>query len=241
LGWGRCRRGDPAFGRSPDEAEAPGCVSWRILDRTGIGNTGMGLLIIGILAAYLLGSISSAIVVSRLLGLPDPRGLGSGNPGATNVLRAGSKTGAALTLIGDVAKGWLPVFIVMQLGDFAGWMIGLVGLAAFLGHLYPLYFGFHGGKGVATALGVILAISPLTGALVIVSWLLVAAIFRYSSLAALVAALAAPLYLALIHPDLWLITAICVMVLFLYARHYANIQRLLRGTEPRIGEKKPAT
>jgi len=129
----------------------------------------------------------------------------------------------------------------MQLGDFAGWMIGLVGLAAFLGHLYALYFGFQGGKGVATALGVILAISPLTGALVILSWLLVAVIFRYSSLAALAAALAAPLYLALIHPDPWLITAICVMVLFLYARHYANIQRLLRGTEPRIGEKKPAT
>jgi len=201
----------------------------------------MLLLIISVLVAYLLGSISAAIVVSRLLGLPDPRGLGSGNPGATNVLRAGSKTGAALTLVGDVAKGWLPVFIVMQLtpGD-PGWMVGLVGLAAFLGHLYPVYFRFEGGKGVATALGVILAISPLTGALVVLTWLLVAAIFRYSSLAALVAALATPLYIALIEPDPWLVTAICAMVVFLYVRHYANIQRLMRGTEPRIGAKKPA-
>lgn len=201
----------------------------------------MGILVIGILAAYLLGSVSSAIVVSRLLGLPDPRSLGSGNPGATNVLRSGSKTGAALTLIGDVAKGWLPVFIVMQLGDVPGWMIGLVGLAAFLGHLYPVFFNFQGGKGVATALGVILALSPLTGLIVILTWLLVAAIFRYSSLAALVAALAAPVYLALIQPDAWLVTAICGMTLFLYARHYPNIQRLLQGTEPRIGSKKSAT
>ena len=194
----------------------------------------MGLLIIGIVVAYLLGSISSAIVVSKLLGLPDPRGFGSGNPGATNVLRAGSKSGAALTLAGDVAKGWLPVFIVMQLGYPPGLMLGLVGLAAFLGHLYPLYFGFQGGKGVATALGVILAISPLTGALVILTWALVAAIFRYSSLAALIAALAAPVYLALIQPEPWLVTVICVLVVVLYARHYGNIQRLLTGTAPRM-------
>jgi acyl phosphate:glycerol-3-phosphate acyltransferase len=200
----------------------------------------MGIMIMGILVAYLLGSISSAIVVSYLLRLPDPRTTGSGNPGATNVLRAGSKLGAALTLIGDVAKGWLPVFIVMQLGFYPGWMIGLVGLAAFLGHLYPLYFGFKGGKGVATALGVILAISPLTALLVIATWLLVAVILRYSSLAALVAALAAPIYLAFVYPDPWLVTALCVMTLFLYARHYGNIQRLLQGTEPRIGQKKPA-
>lgn len=201
----------------------------------------MGLMIISVLGAYLLGSISAAIVVSRMLGLPDPRGLGSGNPGATNVLRAGSKTGAALTLLGDVAKGWLPVFIVIQLvPDESGWMIGLVGLAAFLGHLYPLYFRFRGGKGVATALGVILAVSPLTGALVVLTWLLAAAIFRYSSLAALVAALATPIYVALIQPDPWLVTAICVMVALLYVRHRDNIQRLMQGTEPRIGKKRPA-
>ncbi|MBS0001609.1 MAG: glycerol-3-phosphate acyltransferase, partial [Thioalkalivibrio sp.] len=124
--------------------------------------------------------------------------------------------------------------------DEPGWMVGLVGLAAFLGHLYPLYFRFRGGKGVATALGVILAINPLTGALVVLTWLLVAAIFRYSSLAALVAALATPVYVALIQPDPWLVTAICVMVAFLYVRHYDNIQRLMQGTEPRIGKKRPA-
>ncbi len=200
----------------------------------------MGIMIMGILVAYLLGSISSAIVVSHLLGLPDPRGTGSGNPGATNVLRAGSKTGAVLTLVGDIAKGWLPVFIAVQLGYFPAWMVALIGLAAFLGHLYPVFFGFKGGKGVATALGVILAISPLTGLLVILTWLVVAATLRYSSLAALVAALAAPVYLALVDPDPWLVTTLCVMALFLYWRHYGNIQRLLNGTEPRIGGKKPA-
>lgn len=198
----------------------------------------MGWMIMGILLAYLLGSISSAILVSRLLGLPDPRATGSGNPGATNVLRAGSKTGAALTLIGDVAKGWLPVFIVIQLGYYPSWMVGLIGLAAFLGHLYPVFFGFKGGKGVATGLGVLLGLNPLLGLLVILTWLLVAALSRYSSLAALVAVLAAPVYLWLLAPDPWLIAALCVMALFLYGRHYSNIQRLLRGTEPRIGQKK---
>ncbi|AHE99636.1 glycerol-3-phosphate 1-O-acyltransferase PlsY [Thioalkalivibrio paradoxus] len=201
----------------------------------------MGVLIIGILLAYLLGSISSAIVISRLMGLPDPRGTGSGNPGATNVLRAGSKTAAALTLAGDVAKGWLPVFIAVQSGYFPAWMVGLIGLAAFLGHLYPAFFGFRGGKGVATALGVILAIHPLTGLLVLATWLLIAFILRYSSLAALVAALAAPVYLALLHPEPWLIAAAGVMALFLFLRHASNIQRLLQGTEPRIGTKRPAT
>ena len=203
----------------------------------------MGQLIMGILLAYLLGSISSAIVVSRILRLPDPRGIGSGNPGATNVLRAGSKIAAAWTLIGDVAKGWLPVFIVMQLGTFPGWMIALVGLAAFLGHLYPVYFGFKGGKGVATALGVILALNPLTGLLVILAWLVAAFTLRYSSLAALLAALAAPvlLYAMQTHagqPDPWLVAAVAAMTLLLYARHRTNIQRLIQGTEPRIGEKK---
>jgi acyl phosphate:glycerol-3-phosphate acyltransferase len=202
------------------------------------------MLIMGIMLAYLLGSISSAIVVSRLLGLPDPRSTGSRNPGATNVLRLGSKTGAALTLFGDAAKGWLPVFIVMQLGYYSGWMVGLIGLAAFLGHLYPLYFGFKGGKGVATALGVVLALSPLTGVLVVVTWLLIAVVLRYSSLAALVAALAAPFYLYFVEaytgrPDVWPVAAVAVMTLFLYARHRQNIQRLLQGTEPRIGQKKP--
>lgn len=203
----------------------------------------MGQLIMGILLAYLLGSISSAIVVSRLMRLPDPRGIGSGNPGATNVLRAGSKAAAAWTLIGDVAKGWLPVFIVMQLGDFPGWMVALVGLAAFLGHLYPVYFRFKGGKGVATALGVILALSPLTGLLVILTWLIAAFTLRYSSLAALLAALAAPVLLYAVQTysgqqDPWSVAAVVAMTVLLYARHHANIRRLIQGTESRIGEKK---
>ena len=206
----------------------------------------MGQLIMGILLAYLLGSISSAIVVSRILRLPDPRGIGSGNPGATNVLRAGSKIAAAWTLIGDMAKGWLPVFIVMQLGTFPGWMVALVGLAAFLGHLYPVYFGFRGGKGVATALGVILALSPLTGLLVILTWLAVALTLRYSSLAALLAALAAPVLLYAVQayggqPDPWLVAAVAAMTLLLFARHRSNIQRLIEGTEPRIGQKGRAS
>jgi glycerol-3-phosphate acyltransferase PlsY len=206
----------------------------------------MGQLIMGILLAYLLGSISSAIVVSRILRLPDPRGIGSGNPGATNVLRAGSKIAAAWTLIGDMAKGWLPVFIVMQLGTYPGWMVALVGLAAFLGHLYPVYFGFRGGKGVATALGVILALSPLTGLLVILTWLLAAWTLRYSSLAALLAALAAPVLLYAVQayagqPDPWWVAAVAAMTLLLYARHRTNIQRLIEGTEPRIGQKGPAS
>jgi len=206
----------------------------------------MGQLIMGILLAYLLGSISSAIVVSRILRLPDPRGIGSGNPGATNVLRAGSKIAAAWTLIGDVAKGWLPVFIVMQLGTSPGWMVALVGLAAFLGHLYPVYFGFKGGKGVATALGVILALNPLTGLLVILTWLVAAFTLRYSSLAALLAALAAPvlLYAVQAHggqPDPWWVAAVAAMTLLLYARHRTNIQRLIEGTEPRIGQKGRAS
>jgi glycerol-3-phosphate acyltransferase PlsY len=206
----------------------------------------MGQLIMGLLLAYLLGSISSAIVVSRLLRLPDPRGIGSGNPGATNVLRAGSKTAAAWTLIGDVAKGWLPVFIVLQLGDVPGWAVALVGLAAFLGHLYPVYYGFKGGKGVATALGVILALSPLTGLLVILTWLVAAVTLRYSSLAALLAALLAPVLLYAVQTyagqqDPWSVAAVVIMTLLLYARHRANIQRLLEGTEPRIGRKNPAS
>jgi glycerol-3-phosphate acyltransferase PlsY len=203
----------------------------------------MAQLIMGILLAYLLGSVSSAIVMSRLLRLPDPRGIGSGNPGATNVLRSGSKTAAALTLIGDMAKGWLPVFIVMQMSSFAGWMVALVGLAAFLGHLYPVYFRFKGGKGVATALGVILALSPLAGLLVIVTWLVAAATLRYSSLAALLAALAAPVLLYAVQmqsgqQNLWFVAAVLGMTGMLFARHHTNIRRLIEGTEPRIGEKK---
>lgn len=195
---------------------------------------GSGLM--GILLAYLIGSISTAILVSRLLGLPDPRHSGSGNPGATNVLRLGGKLPAALTLLGDILKGWLPVLVFLQLDYLPSAMIALIGLAAFLGHLYPLYFEFKGGKGVATAVGVVLAISPITALLLIATWLITAAAFRYSSLAALVAALAAPIYLSLVAPDPWLVAMLCIMVFFLYLRHLENIKRLLSGTESRIGK-----
>jgi acyl phosphate:glycerol-3-phosphate acyltransferase len=223
-----------------DEDRAPGCVSCGVTGGADIGTTGMGIMIMGILVAYLLGSISSAIVVSYLLGLPDPRGTGSGNPGATNVLRGGSKAGAALTLIGDVAKGWLPVFIVIQIGDYPGWLIGLSAWPPFSDISTRCISASRAARAWATALGVLLAISPLTGLLVAGTWLLVALTLRYSSLAALVAALAAPVYLAFLDPDPWLVATVCVMTLVLYARHYANIQRLLQGTEPRIGEKKAA-
>ncbi len=197
----------------------------------------MGILL-GIVIAYLLGSLSTAILVSKVMGLPDPRTTGSGNPGATNVLRTGGKKAAILTLLGDVAKGWLPVFVVLQLDLFPGWAVGLVGLAAFLGHLFPAFYQFRGGKGVATALGVILALHPLSGALTVLTWLLVAAIGRYSSLAALVAAALAPIYLVLFGIDPWIVTAVAAMAVLLFIRHDSNIRRLMRGEEPKIGRKK---
>ena len=197
-------------------------------------------MIMGILIAYLIGSISAAVLVSRMLGLPDPRSSGSNNPGATNVLRSGSRVGAALTLLGDAAKGWLPVFVALQLGYFPSWMIGLIGLAAFLGHLYPVFFGFKGGKGVATALGVVLAINPLVALMLLITWVAVALILRISSLAGLIAAALAPVYLALLAPDPWLIATLVLMTLILFARHAANIRRILQGAEPRIGAKSPA-
>ena len=198
------------------------------------------MMIMGILIAYLIGSISAAVLVSRMLGLPDPRSSGSNNPGATNVLRSGSRVGAALTLLGDAAKGWLPVFVALQLGYFPSWMIGLIGLAAFLGHLYPVFFGFKGGKGVATALGVVLAINPLVALMLLITWVAVALILRISSLAGLIAAALAPVYLALLAPDPWLIATLVLMTLILFARHAANIRRILQGAEPRIGAKSPA-
>jgi glycerol-3-phosphate acyltransferase PlsY len=197
----------------------------------------------GILLAYLLGSLSSAILISRLMRLPDPRTAGSLNPGATNVLRLGGKTAAALTLAGDVLKGWLPVFVFLQLEYYPIFVIGLIGLAAFFGHLYPVYFSFKGGKGVATALGVLLAVSPLTGLLTLLTWLFVAAVFRYSSLAALAAALLAPVYLYWLLPpeEYWLVGMAAIMAAFLFLRHRGNLRRLLDGTEPRIGRRKPVT
>ncbi len=183
-----------------------------------------------ILIAYLLGSISSAIVVCRLLGLPDPRTRGSRNPGATNVLRIGGKKAAATVLLGDMLKGLLPVLAAQGLG-LSPASTALVGVAAFLGHLYPLFFGFQGGKGVATFLGVLLGFSPLLGGAVVATWIAVAILFRYSSLAAIAAALAAPFYAALITPHRSWVIAILVMDLFLIARHRTNIRQLLDGTE----------
>src|SRR5512145_3191976 len=157
--------------------------------------------LLAVLSAYLIGSISFAVVTSRLFGLADPRTYGSGNPGATNVLRSGKKAAAPLTLLGDAAKGWLAVFITIKLAPHDGeglWMVALVSLAVFLGHVFPVFLKFKGGKGVATALGVLLALSGWMGLAVLGTWLLVAVVFRYSSLSALVAAIAAPVYAMLL-------------------------------------------
>lgn len=185
---------------------------------------------------YLMGSLSSAIIICKLFSLPDPRAQGSGNPGATNVLRFGGKKIALLVLSGDILKGYLPI-VIAQYADLAPIALALVAMAAFLGHLFPVFFGFQGGKGVATALGVLLGLSWLLGLAVIITWLLVALIFRLSSLAAIVAALAAPLLTWLILPQAATVAAVFAMSLLLLIRHHRNIANLLQGTEPRIGKK----
>ena len=188
-----------------------------------------------IVAAYLLGSISFGIVVSRLAGLPDPRTYGSKNPGATNVLRSGRRAIAALTLVGDAAKGFVAVWIALVL---APWAAAYAGVAAFLGHLYPVFHRFQGGKGVATAAGVLLGLDAWLGLGTIITWIVIAAFFRYSSLASLVAALFAVFY------SFWLFglapvtAAVAFIAGLLVWRHRANIGRLVAGTEPRLGEKK---
>jgi glycerol-3-phosphate acyltransferase PlsY len=188
---------------------------------------------LAIVAAYLLGSVSFAIAVSWLMRLPDPRSYGSKNPGATNVLRSGSKVAAALTLIGDSAKGGVAVWLASYFTD----ELAAVGLAAFLGHLYPLFHRFQGGKGVATAAGVLLALDWRVGLGTIITWAVIAAALRYSSLAALVAALFAPLATAFLL-DLKSAFFVALMSAFLVWRHRGNISRLVAGTEPRIGAKK---
>ena len=195
------------------------------------------LLILLPLGGYLLGSLSSAVLVSKLLGLPDPRQSGSGNPGATNVLRLGNKLAAALTLLGDVLKGVLPVLIAKYLdADTTG--VALAGLGAFLGHLFPVFFGFAGGKGVATSLGIFLALNPLIAGLQVVLWSLIALIFRYSSLAALVTALATPVLLWWQIDDPVLTGFGIVLAALLVFRHRANVVRLVQGTESKIQLKK---
>ena len=185
-------------------------------------------------AGYLIGSVSSAIVVSALLRLPDPRTSGSRNPGATNVLRLGSKIGALLTLAGDIAKGLLPVLAVSCWISDHALLLAATGLGAFLGHLFPLYFKFAGGKGVATALGVVLAIHPLVALIQIATWLLVSLVFRYSSLAALVTAAATPLYLRLAGDETSFIVLGAVLAVLLFWRHRQNIERLIARTESKI-------
>ena len=194
-------------------------------------------------AAYLIGSISFAVVVSRAMGLADPRTYGSGNPGATNVLRSGNKKAAILTLLGDAAKGWLAVWLAQLLAprfgvDEVG--IALVVIAVFLGHLYPVFHRFAGGKGVATAAGILLAINVWLGLATLATWLIIAVFFRYSSLAALVSAVFAPFFYVLMFGFDWVAGAVALMAVLLIARHRANIAKLLAGKESRIGEKKKA-
>lgn len=194
----------------------------------------MPLDLMMIIAGYLLGSVSSAVVVCRALRLPDPRERGSRNPGATNVLRFGGKGAAAATLVGDLAKGLIPVALAKHLGVSPG-ALGVVGLAAFVGHLYPVFFGFRGGKGVATAFGVLLGMDWRVGAAVAATWLVVVAAVRISSAGALTAALAAPLLVGWWLHSPALVAATAVMSLLLVWRHRSNIRGLLAGTEPRIG------
>ncbi|WP_343630198.1 glycerol-3-phosphate 1-O-acyltransferase PlsY [Roseateles sp.] len=197
-------------------------------------------LVLAVLAGYLIGSLSFAVIVSRLMGLSDPRSYGSGNPGATNVLRSGNKAAAILTLVFDALKGVIPVLLVQKYGPAHGLEEGsaaLAGLAAFIGHLYPVFFRFQGGKGVATAAGVLLAINPWLGLGVLAVWIAMAVVFRYSSLASLTAAVAAPLLQMLIWgvgPEL---PAIALMSLLLIWRHAANIKKLMAGTESKLGQK----
>ena len=196
--------------------------------------------------AYLIGSLSFAVIVSRAMGLHDPRTYGSGNPGATNVLRSGSKKAAAVTLLLDALKGLIPVLLVKYCGPAYGLgegTLALVALAAFLGHLFPIFFKFQGGKGVATALGVLLGLSGWLGLLVLLTWLLVAFTTRYSSLSALIAAVLAPVYYVLLGDTLWdydkqVLLAVVLMSALLLWRHAGNISRLLRGEESKIGSKK---
>lgn len=203
------------------------------------------LPLLAVLAGYLIGSLSFAVIVSRVMGLSDPRTFGSKNPGATNVLRSGNKLAAILTLLLDAAKGWLPVVLVKWYGPAYGLgegTLALVGLAAFLGHVFPVFFRFAGGKGVATALGVLLGFSGWLGLATALIWLLMALVFRYSSLASITAALLAPVVYVLGDGGLWLMSksvalSVAVMSLFLLYRHAENINRLIKGTESKLGKK----
>jgi len=182
--------------------------------------------------AYLIGSLSSAIIVCKFLNLPDPRTQGSMNPGTTNVLRIGGKVPALITLSGDILKGFLPVLVGHLIG-IGGFFLGLIAISAFLGHIFPIFFKFQGGKGVATALGTFLALSPVVGIAVVATWILMAAIFRYSSLAAITAAILAPIFM-LVFADMGYFLPTLAITAMLVWRHLANIQRLRAGTESKI-------
>jgi glycerol-3-phosphate acyltransferase PlsY len=196
--------------------------------------------VVAIIAAYLVGSLSFAVIVSRVMGLSDPRSYGSKNPGATNVLRSGNKVAALLTLAFDALKGYVPVFLALlwqQRFGFSDMTVALVGLAAFLGHLWPVFFRFQGGKGVATAAGVLLALQPVLGLATLLTWAIVAAFFRYASLASIVAAGFAPFFQLLMWGAQPALAAIVPMSLLLVWRHAGNIRKLLTGTESRLGQK----
>jgi acyl phosphate:glycerol-3-phosphate acyltransferase len=204
-----------------------------------------------VVLAYLIGSLSFAVIVSRAFGLPDPHSYGSGNPGATNVLRSGKKIAALLTLIGDAGKGWLAVFLALrylpEYGVEQRWAAACA-VAVFVGHLFPVFHGFRGGKGVSTALGILLAIDPWLGLATLATWIIIAVFFRYSSLAALVAAAFAPFYayfISLARPYLetmmlGVLPAVILISALLVWRHKDNILKLVAGTERRIGQKRPA-
>jgi len=201
------------------------------------------------LAAYLVGSLAFAVIVSRVMGLSDPRTFGSRNPGATNVLRSGSKPAAVVTLLLDAMKGLVPVLLAKHYGPDLGLhegTVALVAIAAFLGHLFPVFFRFQGGKGVATFIGVVFGIDWLLGAATGLSWLIIAFFFRYSSLASLVSAAFAPVYFLLLDRIAWnadapLVMALFVMAMLLAWRHSENINRLLKGTESKIGGGRKKT
>ena len=194
-----------------------------------------------VLIAYLTGSLSFAVVVSRAFGFPDPRSYGSRNPGATNVLRMGRKLAALLTLIGDGGKGWLAVFLAARYAaaygvDATG--VAICAVAVFLGHLFPVFFGFKGGKGVSTAGGILLAINPWLGLATVATWIVIAVLFRYSSLAAVVAAVLAPLYYFFLFGAREMLPALILMSALLLWRHKTNLLNLVAGKEGRIGERK---
>ena len=199
--------------------------------------------VIAIILAYLIGSLSFAVIVSWTMGLPDPHSYGSGNPGATNVLRTGKKLAAILTLLGDAGKGWFAVWLAQKYAlDFGLSPSTLAGvaIAVFLGHLFPVFFKFLGGKGVATALGILIAINPWLGLATFSTWVVIAFFFRYSSLAAIVASIFAPVYFFFLFGINAALPAVILMSALLVWRHRENVTKLMAGTESRLGEKKSA-